>query len=119
MREQHQTPVKDNEMFDTSNENLDMCSEEAISVALDDPSLVPNSSNCQSCEELVTEIAEKNKVSDRNAKLQLLTLMPDYRTLENTSKYFQVPVYMARQAHQLKNFFHSLILLLKLVSQKS
>ena len=48
------------------------------------------------------ELNEKLNISDRRQKVQILTLVPDRWSIEQVSKCFCVPHYLARQARQQK-----------------
>ena len=48
------------------------------------------------------KLNEKLNISDRRQKVQILTLVPDRWSIEQVSKCFCVPHYLARQARQQK-----------------
>ena len=48
------------------------------------------------------ELKEKLNISDRRKKVQILTLVPDRWSIDQVSKFFCMPNYLARQASQQK-----------------
>ena len=61
------------------------------------------SNDCEDCKYLVEEIKDKLKISNKNEKLQLLTLEPKSWSLEQTAKEFKVSIRQIRTARKLKN----------------
>ena len=73
-----------------------------IATALNDPQLASTKNECDNCARLATSIKEKLISSNRERKIQLLTLVPHDWSVQKTCDFFGVSEYAVRQARKLR-----------------
>ena len=73
-----------------------------IAIALNEPQLAPSKNECDNCARLVTSIKEKLVSSNRERKIQLLTLVQYDWSVQKTCDFFGVSEYAVHQARKLR-----------------